>query len=139
MTRIEISRARWGRGQSTGSALKRVDDGKMCCLGFVCLAAGIPEENLEGMGYPHSLFLRETYTAVPFDHTSKPVEGPLYCQSIPDMLRPFIIGEFTAFYRSSLTTDLAQANDDPTLIDSKREARLIEIAAEHGYEFVFVD
>lgn len=36
-----IDRARWGQ-----NALKSTDTGKMCCLGFLSVACGVPEEKL---------------------------------------------------------------------------------------------
>jgi hypothetical protein len=133
MIRIEISRAKWGRGVSDGSALKRLDNGKMCCLGFVCVTAGIPEEKLVAMGYPHALFLAETFKAVPYEtgQGQTPVEGPLYGKPIPEALHPFISGVKSLtvpLYRSELTTRLAQINDNTLMSDSTRER-----------QFVFVD
>jgi hypothetical protein len=41
ITELVIDRARWGQG-----ALKRIDSGKMCCLGFLAVACGVPEDEL---------------------------------------------------------------------------------------------
>lgn len=50
MKKVIITRNKWGR-----SSLKRQDNGKQCCLGFVCKVYGLPEDAIENIGYPSSL------------------------------------------------------------------------------------
>jgi len=49
---LVIKRSEWYRGNRTGSALLRKQDGRKCCLGFECLLRGIPANRIEGRGLP---------------------------------------------------------------------------------------
>lgn len=49
---LVIDRKQWYRGNSAGSRLRRQSDGKMCCLGFFCLAGGLSAEELEDVDMP---------------------------------------------------------------------------------------
>lgn len=59
MIDVVIDRSRWSTYLSTDkdSMLLNPETGKMCCMGFMCLAAGSPEEDLCNMLSP--LFLKE--------------------------------------------------------------------------------
>lgn len=59
MLKVIVDRQRWYRGH--GAAVSRLlivypshkeDIGKMCCLGFACLAAGLKPEQIAGKGVP---------------------------------------------------------------------------------------
>lgn len=51
--KVTVERSRWLRGEgSTASALLREKDGKMCCLGFVCLALGRTEDQIRDKSSP---------------------------------------------------------------------------------------
>ena len=49
--KLTIDRQKWYRGKIQGSMLLR-DDGRMCCLGFACLAKGVPREQILHRGTP---------------------------------------------------------------------------------------
>jgi hypothetical protein len=52
---VVVDRSRWYRGQGPAhTRLRRRQDGLMCCLGFVCLAAGHTEAEIEGKLMPSS-------------------------------------------------------------------------------------
>lgn len=142
MIRVEISRAKWGRGEGVGSALKRVDNGLMCCLGFICKLAGISDEAITSMGYPSNLFKKETVVVKPpsSHHSTIYTTGPLHGQPVPELLQPLVAGTGAdTFYSPEWVTTLARINDDICINDTDREARLIEEAAKHGFEFVFTE
>jgi hypothetical protein len=49
MLEVVIDRERWLRGEgSTQSFLLRPEDGRMCCIGFACLAADLKPEDIMG-------------------------------------------------------------------------------------------
>lgn len=47
---LVISRKKWLRGTGVGRLLDA--QGKMCCLGFACLAAGVPKTYIQESGMP---------------------------------------------------------------------------------------
>ena len=50
---LTIQRSKWLRGEgSSVSVLLRSHDGKMCCLGFLALAIGIPQDKIVDIGSP---------------------------------------------------------------------------------------
>lgn len=56
MLKVTIDRSRWLRGEGPArSFLLREEDGKMCCLGFACIAAGCAPEELAGEKTPGEL------------------------------------------------------------------------------------
>ncbi len=54
--RFVVDRSRWGRGggEGNGTLLNSVT-GKMCCLGFACLAAGHSAEEIDDMRMPSDI------------------------------------------------------------------------------------
>lgn len=46
-TYFVIDRSKWHRGTAAGSRLLRLDNGKMCCLGFYALACGLTPEAIQ--------------------------------------------------------------------------------------------
>lgn len=47
MQKVIVERSYWLRGEGEeNSKLLRTEDGKMCCLGFVCLAFGKTEDDI---------------------------------------------------------------------------------------------
>ena len=51
--KLTIDRERWLRGEgSTNSKLLRLSDGKMCCLGFYCIALGLSQEQIREVNSP---------------------------------------------------------------------------------------
>lgn len=106
-----VDRARWGK-----NALKRRDNGKMCCLGFLSLACGVPEAKLcledgQERGFPDTGW-------------------PGY----PDFTLPDDDGEHIG---SSSLEDRAASINDGDLDDADKEAKLIELFAKHNIELTF--
>ncbi len=54
MFSFEVDRSRWIRGEGSMSSLERWD-GKRCCLGFLCLAAGVHNEAIKDIGCPANM------------------------------------------------------------------------------------
>jgi hypothetical protein len=139
MYRVEISRAQWGRGTRTGSALRRTDNGKMCCLGFIAKQAGFTDAQISGIGYPHNLYQKRT-TQIAIGGTGPQVAGPADGQDFAALLAPFCrrSANGSETFPTGLATLLANINDSD-VSDAQRETELIIEAAEGGFEFVFVD
>lgn len=53
MQKLVIDRQRWLRGETANkSYLLRLEDCKMCCLGFYCLMLGFTEEEIQNLTTP---------------------------------------------------------------------------------------
>lgn len=59
MLKVTVDRDRWIRGE-INSRLLREGDRKMCCLGFACIAAGVPEAQILGVLTPASVKLPQS-------------------------------------------------------------------------------
>jgi hypothetical protein len=56
MLHVVVKESEWLQGEGGAqSLLHRAADGKKCCLGFACLAAGVPLEKLTGVNTPAQL------------------------------------------------------------------------------------
>ncbi len=65
LKQFTINRATWLRGEGgPTSSLMRPRDGKMCCLGFLGLACGVPAEELQYQGHFSSMS-REARSVLP--------------------------------------------------------------------------
>lgn len=114
--KVVVDRRYWFRGSWSGSFLLR-NDGQKCCLGFACEALGVPTEDLIQQATPVSLRSH-------FD-------------TIARLIERYYDGDDTAVDRPA--TNLAMnLNDDPTITDADREARLIALGPKLGLEFVFM-
>lgn len=111
--KLVIDRSRWYRGQGAeGSRLIREEDGKMCCLGFLGLACGIPAEHLQGYLTP---------SAVAPKHIGK-----------------WPTGLFIGGTLSTTCELLMHRNDAPAYLPSVREELLQEAFETIGIEVEFV-
>lgn len=108
MTRVEISRAKWLRGTGDGRLLN--SEGKMCCLGFACLAFGATEKEIGLYRMPR--------------HVSA---------QIPDWMRQRYAGQTPCDVELA-----ANINDSEQIDDAERERHITEIFARNGLEAVFV-
>lgn len=120
-TRLVIDRSRWLRGEGLGELLRRLD-GKMCCLGFLGAACGVPKEAMLGRGTP---------------------EESSFASAFPDwlMVEDDDDGDGDGFRLKDgkevrLLVDL---NDNVGGPDAGRESAIARVFAEHGVEVVFVD
>ncbi len=112
LTSFEVDRGRWIHGTGGASSrLQRAEDGKRCCLGFLCIAAGVPERHIVNRIRPWSLGQHEGAALIPEPLMRTDVNAP--------------------------AVGLMQDNDDPTLTDVVRERRLITGFKRIGIELTF--
>ena len=118
--KLVIERSKWYRGKGdkdsrllVTKSLVPEDNGKMCCLGFCALMLGVPKEYIENVGMPMRRFLEfgvpEWFGTNVFDKDRQ----ELY--------------------------DFACTNDDTTLDEEYREARITELFAKKDIQVEFVD
>lgn len=108
---VTIVRSEWVRGKEaveTGSALL-LSNGKKCCLGFACLALGVTQGQIDGVGIPVILSAEVV---------------------IPAWLRR----EAPA----SDVRKLVGTNDSSRTSDAARERRIKRIFSRHNLKAVFV-
>jgi len=117
--KLTIDRKRWLRGEGAdNSFLRRIEDGKMCCIGFLGKACGIPDAHLEGRGQLDQLLRDWPRHKKRLSH---------YVQDIGDGV----------FRDSSLLVDAYDINDDPDLTERTRESKVVEILKRVDVEVVF--
>jgi hypothetical protein len=114
-----IKRSAWLRGDPENSRLLRASDGKKCCLGFYCLAVGVPKKAVRATTSP----------ARPNVHPILPLDAkwlvnrhnrPLWPKASPDCY------------------DLMRVNDDPYINDAEREKEIRRLFAKHDVRVKFV-
>lgn len=148
MLEVTVRRSEWLRGKDSvshdatetqpaygGSFLYREDDGKKCCLGFACLAAGLSIQQIKGVPTPGSVarklqdkFPKELSGLVEYN------DGTRHLYSLID---------------SGICTALMSDNDrmwhsafgdaDSEYTDAEREAYLTKMGLEVGIKFTFID
>ncbi len=111
LTEFTVDRSRWLRGEGTNaSRLQREADGKRCCLGFMCFAAGVPEKSIINVGLPSRLSYSELLL-------------------LPDTLRS----------SGSNVQQIVTNNDQQNMSGPAREAKLTELFQAAGIKVTFVD
>ncbi len=105
-----VSRAKWLRGRGADSAL--LSDGRMCCLGFAHVTAGVPERDIKGV--------------------SMPADADPKCH-----VRGLVVDDEDYVRDSRLSKDAADINDDKDIDDDERELRLTALFREHGIAVEF--
>jgi hypothetical protein len=142
--RFTISRKTWLRGEGgKDSYLLRARDGKMCCLGSICLQGGLSSEQIRGRAEPATV-------DVWIKSDPKIAENLGWLLSGYATLDKKMSGIVPKWLNaSSLTTSMMRVNDadanlakdhnlDP-ITDAEREAYIIALAAEAGQEVEFVE
>lgn len=104
---FKVIRAKWLRG-SDSELLD--ENGKMCCLGFVCSQLGISKELLQDKDNPYEIKLLLPY--------------------LTDYYHSMIVD-------SSLSKEAIQINDDVNISDSIRESKLIKLFKQYGLSIKF--
>lgn len=119
MLEVIIDRSKWNRAipeveyrQQFGLAALLNDDGNMCCLGFVCKALGLSDEQIVNKAYPQSTSL-EIPQLTEFRDVSYPKDTTLSCTA-------------------------AAINDSPSIPSKKKEERLKELFLEQDIKLTFV-
>ena len=120
-----IKRSKWIRGEGPGkSFLRREEDKKMCCLGFLCVAAGSSKNNILGLKSPEDL----------------DVELPSSLEWLVDIYEKIegLVDE--KIYEDKVyTQNLMVINDREDISEETREAQLTDMFLENGWKPVFVD
>lgn len=116
--KFTIDRSKWRcggvdtgnkRGYGPVSLLNK--KGFMCCLGFVEKQLGLNDSQILDMDFP--------------EHTR-----------VPNILCEY--SKYScAYFNSNLASRAACINDDGFYTDAEREAKLIELFAQHGHEIEF--
>ncbi len=123
MIKLKIDRSKWARGGIKGDAKLLNSQGNMCCLGFACLAAGVPEDDIK-------------WQDVPGDLASEYKSD----DDIPDGLHSFLFqdDETGSWKNNCLVDDAVGVNDDTKINDEEREEKLKPILAKLGFDVEFV-
>lgn len=109
-----IDRKKWLRGEgSAGSALLRVSDNKMCCLGFYSLALGCTEKDILNIGEMCDVDAFRDETSYYEDRVSE--------------------AELQYEHR------LMSINDDESMSEIEREALIVALFAQNNVEVNFIN
>lgn len=111
MEKLVIDRARWLRGEGSGeSYLLRESDGKMCCLGFYCLARGLTAEEIKGIKTPTDV--TNPVALVPLVKECELCGGHVH--------------------QTEVCSSMMTVNDDQVVEDDRREEELTRLFGELG-------
>ena len=117
--KVVIDRSKWLNAYTRytlGPSFLLDQNGNMCCLGFVCVASGVPKEDLISKLTP--LYIKTAPLALSDASVAKDIRGAKYTQ---------------------LAKQAIEYNDESSLSKSGREKALRQIfAAEGTYELEFV-
>lgn len=116
---VIVKRSQWGRGQGSGY-LCLASTGLQCCLGFVCRAAGLPENVITGKMDVHQVITQLPAPAL-LNQLVEPVEYGVAHSTMPTQLH----------------NDMTSTNDREDYTDTEREAQLIRLGRQAGFELVF--
>lgn len=118
--KVTVDRSRWFRGQGGEKSRLLMASGKMCCLGFACIAAGHTSDEIMEVATPNGLE-RELLPGV--EQYRKALSGDMgIVEAIDNPIHRAI-----------------NVNDDVRIIDQERESQLQEILAQVGIDMEFVD
>lgn len=119
MLEVTIDRSKWNRAipkvdysQHFGLSALLNDQGNMCCLGFVCKALGLSDEQIVDRAYPQSTQL-EIPHLTEFHDVSYPKDTILSCRA-------------------------AAINDSPMIHSKKKEEQLKNLFLENDIKLTFV-
>lgn len=144
-TKVIIKRSEWSRGNLIGNALL-VDkpnerlleqagamgkllptEGKMCCLGFACLALGVSKEQLLDKSTPEDLDCKlEGLTEERSSYHNNVEERSSYHNNVE-------------YVNSDFSNEAVEINDDGDISDKEREAALTTLARSSKFDFKFID
>ena len=127
MLKVIVNRATWYRGEPTGSQLLR-EDGRMCCVGFMCSFAGLKGRHIKGCA---------TVGALPPAYVGE--RGRVQRDNLPPIVATLAELEHSVECWDNGTPGhtLYRINDSSRIGDETREARLITEGLRLGIEFSF--
>lgn len=120
-TKVIIDRSKWRTGGDSdiatgeGNTLLLNKEGYQCCLGFICEAAGVPREKMQGWCLPGSVDMV--------------VEG---------LTEYFDFGRHDACIDTKLANDAVGINDNGVMSPAEKERKLLELFKDSPYELEFV-
>lgn len=114
--KITVKRSEWLRGKRFGESYLLREDGKKCCIGFLCLQAGLPEDDILYVDMIANL-----------EEKFSQLQGFTIETSYPE-------NEEKGWIHKAY-----QVNDDVDLTEQVREKALNDLAKSDGHEFIFVD
>ena len=117
MLKVIVDRTKWFRGHGIENSQLLRSDGRMCCLGFACLAAGLSPEQIGESQSP----------------------GPVYrVEKWPETLLS-LIDKNEDHCNSKIGYRLMTLNDDMLIDDNSRETHIRQEGEEAGIEFEFIN
>lgn len=123
MDKVIVKRSGWLRG-AYDSMLLRPTDQKMCCLGFVCVAGGIPPDEIACNATPQQI--------------NRSLLDDL---KIGGMVARLVYkrGASYPWLDTTFASDAIEINDKQAITDADREAQLIKLFGDNGIELTFED
>ena len=114
MLNVTVEMSKWLRGTQP-SYLLDVESGRMCCLGFVCLAVGLAERSIRN-------------------------KRSIACVSQSAALPPALEKLYSSDNRcdSDVAEQLMMINDELEVPDTERCAKLVRVSKEAEIAFTFV-
>jgi len=117
LVKVTVRRNKWLRGENYDvTRLLRPSDGKMCCLGFACLALGETEDSILDVSHPVTVSERHQRS----------------------------VGNLTSFINNDWehpkpVDEAMRINDLKDLDDKERETEITKLLAQVGLDMEFVD
>ena len=120
-----VEREKWDRSitNQNSKEVLLTTDGKMCCLGFVCIQLGLYLDSEKKYCYPYEVIkdINE-----PDRSNLNPVIKSFYCQKLKSLTN------------NELSTQAGILNDYPHPTDKDKEQALKELFQSYGYDINFV-
>ena len=141
---LTIDRAKWLRGEdSVDTYLLRQRDGKMCCLGFLCLAAGFSRRDITDVGEPSDI-INPNDTSDYLEGTRDEARDLMHHPQIRRLYYkfdvPFADQPEGAKYQTDVCKTLIEYNDKLQYGPEEREQHLIEGFKKHlNIDLIFID
>lgn len=124
MRELIIDRAKWFRGKGAYHSRLLTSDGKMCCLGFECMARGYTEQQIKDVDAPTRLAFKHPDLASNIDW--------LVIKGADDSWR-------FGFVHTPVCKELMEVNDNRELSDEARESRITELFNMSGVTVQFIN
>lgn len=136
MKELVIDRATWHNAtyyDKRLSALYVPETNTMCCLGFLCEKIGIDPQDMENVGEPVDLLTSSQLVGVRAKDVDEAIE-----KGFPIFWHTSITGKDRDGYLQERWVNYAvDLNDDPHIIPSERERRLIKLFGDNGWNLSF--
>lgn len=129
LLKVVVDRREWFRGRGGDFSNLLTISGRMCCIGFACLAAGIPKNRIrnEPVVGTISPWFDGPDREVPFKD--------------PDRITIEVEGLSEILWNGKAKTQFTayEINDSEELTDAEREEVLIKLGPQLGLEFEFIN